>query len=60
MLKVCGQDEYFVGEHPLIQYEYIQDFVSRDLTPTLVMVSKNVIPRMLNSLLINCVLFIYF
>lgn len=40
-LKICGQEEYFIEELPLIQYSYIQDCISKDITPTLVAVSKN-------------------
>uniref|UniRef100_A0A336MQM4 phosphatidylinositol 3-kinase n=1 Tax=Culicoides sonorensis TaxID=179676 RepID=A0A336MQM4_CULSO len=36
ILKVCGQDEYLYGEHPLVQFLYIQDTLSRVGVPTLV------------------------
>lgn len=39
VLKVCGQEEYLVGEYPLVSFVYIQESLSRDLTPTLVTVS---------------------
>lgn len=35
-LKVCGHEEYLIGPNPLIQYTYIQDCLSRDVIPTLV------------------------
>ena len=38
-LKVCGQEEYLIGEYPLIQFSYIQDCLARDITPTLVTLS---------------------
>ncbi|CAG5109135.1 5-bisphosphate 3-kinase catalytic subunit beta isoform (Mus musculus) [Cotesia congregata] len=38
-LKICGQEEYLIGEHPLIQYTYIQDCISKDVSPTLITVS---------------------
>lgn len=37
ILKVCGQDEYLFGDHPLIQFHYVQDTLSRDGVPTLIM-----------------------
>lgn len=39
VLKVCGQEEYLVGDYPLIQFVYIQEALSRDIIPTLVAVS---------------------
>ncbi|XP_015181948.1 PREDICTED: phosphatidylinositol 4,5-bisphosphate 3-kinase catalytic subunit delta isoform [Polistes dominula] len=36
ILKVCGQEEYLIGEYPLIQFNYIQDCLAKDITPTLV------------------------
>ncbi|XP_015119435.1 phosphatidylinositol 4,5-bisphosphate 3-kinase catalytic subunit delta isoform [Diachasma alloeum] len=36
ILKVCGQEEYLIGDYPLIQFSYIQDCLARDVTPTLV------------------------
>lgn len=39
ILKVCGQEEYLLGDYPLIRYAYIQDAISRDIIPTLVAVS---------------------
>lgn len=38
-LKVCGQEEYLIGDFPLIQFSYIQDCLARDMTPTLVTLS---------------------
>lgn len=39
ILKVCGQEEFLIGEYPLIQFSYIQDCLARDMTPTLVTMS---------------------
>lgn len=39
VLKVCGQEEYLVGEFPLVTFTYIQESLCRDMTPTLVTVS---------------------
>lgn len=39
ILKVCGQEEYLIGDYPLIQFFYIQDCLARDITPTLVTLS---------------------
>lgn len=38
-LKVCGQEEYLIGELPLIQFSYIQDCLAKDITPTLITLS---------------------
>ncbi|XP_014479292.1 PREDICTED: phosphatidylinositol 4,5-bisphosphate 3-kinase catalytic subunit delta isoform [Dinoponera quadriceps] len=43
-LKVCGQEEYLIGELPLIQFSYIQDCLAKDITPTLVTLSIQSIP----------------
>lgn len=40
-LKICGQEEYFIEDLPLIQYSYIQDCISKDIEPAFVAVSKN-------------------
>ncbi|XP_034936238.1 phosphatidylinositol 4,5-bisphosphate 3-kinase catalytic subunit delta isoform-like [Chelonus insularis] len=40
-LKVCGQEEYLIGDYPLIQYSYIQNCISRDITPTLITININ-------------------
>lgn len=40
-LKVCGQEEYLLGDYPLIQFNYIQDCLARDITPTLVTLSRD-------------------
>jgi phosphatidylinositol-4,5-bisphosphate 3-kinase catalytic subunit alpha/beta/delta len=36
ILKICGQEEYIFGEHPLIQFLYIQDRLSREEVPMVV------------------------
>lgn len=36
ILKICGQEEYIFGDHPLIQFLYIQDRLSRGEVPTVV------------------------
>ena len=41
VLKVCGQEEYLVGNYPLTQFQYVQDMLARDGVPTLVTVSVN-------------------
>ena len=38
ILKICGQEEYIFGDHPLIQFLYIQDRLSRGEVPTVVMI----------------------
>lgn len=43
-LKVCGQEEYLIGDFPLIQFSYIQDCLARDIPLTLVTMSiENVV-----------------
>lgn len=37
ILKIAGRDEYLCGDYPLVQFLYIQDTVSRDLVPTVVL-----------------------
>uniref|UniRef100_A0A182KF04 phosphatidylinositol 3-kinase n=1 Tax=Anopheles christyi TaxID=43041 RepID=A0A182KF04_9DIPT len=36
ILKVCGREEYIYGAHPMISFQYVQDSLSRDETPTFV------------------------
>lgn len=44
-LKICGQQEYLIGDKtPLIQFSYIQDCLAKDITPTLVTLSKQSVP----------------
>ncbi|XP_014210084.1 phosphatidylinositol 4,5-bisphosphate 3-kinase catalytic subunit delta isoform [Copidosoma floridanum] len=43
-LKVCGQDEYLIGDEPLIRYTYIRECISKDINPTLVAVNISNIP----------------
>lgn len=44
-LKICGQEEYLIGDKiPLIQFSYIQDCLAKDITPTLVTLSKQSVP----------------
>lgn len=40
-LKVCGQEEYLIGDYPLIQFSYIQDCLAKEIIPTLVTLSKD-------------------
>lgn len=44
VLKVCGQDEYLVGNHHLIQFQYIQDSLSKDVIPTVVTTNVDSVP----------------
>lgn len=41
MLKVCGQEEYLIGDYPLVRFLYIQECLSREVTPTVVVISVN-------------------
>ncbi|XP_058443761.1 phosphatidylinositol 4,5-bisphosphate 3-kinase catalytic subunit beta isoform [Malaya genurostris] len=42
ILKVCGREEYMFGDHPIINFQYVQDSLSREETPTFV-------PKLLRS-----------
>ncbi|KAJ1528067.1 hypothetical protein ONE63_007985 [Megalurothrips usitatus] len=44
VLKVCGQDEYLVGDIPLLQFLYIQEMIAKDQYPVVVTVPLNSIP----------------
>lgn len=48
VLKVCGQDDFVVGDCELIQFQYIQDCISRDIMPTLVTLYFNQVPGKIN------------
>ncbi|XP_072757621.1 phosphatidylinositol 4,5-bisphosphate 3-kinase catalytic subunit delta isoform [Anoplolepis gracilipes] len=40
-LKICGQEEYLIGDKTLlIEFSYIQECLAKDITPTLVTLSK--------------------
>ncbi|XP_046964995.1 phosphatidylinositol 4,5-bisphosphate 3-kinase catalytic subunit delta isoform [Vanessa cardui] len=41
VLKVCGREEYLLGDHPLIQFLYIQEMLSRDGVPQVMTVSMD-------------------
>ncbi|XP_055587422.1 phosphatidylinositol 4,5-bisphosphate 3-kinase catalytic subunit beta isoform [Uranotaenia lowii] len=36
ILKVCGREEYLFGDHQIINFQYVQDSLSREETPTFV------------------------
>uniref|UniRef100_T1ISF0 phosphatidylinositol 3-kinase n=1 Tax=Strigamia maritima TaxID=126957 RepID=T1ISF0_STRMM len=38
-LKICGQEEYLLGEYPLSQFKYMRGMLSKDMIPQLVTVS---------------------
>lgn len=44
VLKVCGKDEFIIGDEPLINFQYIQDCLSYDITPVLVTVDVTEVP----------------
>lgn len=44
ILKVCGQQEFLIGEYPLIQFTYIQECLSRDSAPVLLVLSVENVP----------------
>jgi phosphatidylinositol-4,5-bisphosphate 3-kinase catalytic subunit alpha/beta/delta len=39
VLKVCGREEYLFGDYPIIQFQYIQEMLSRDLVPQVMTIS---------------------
>ncbi|XP_045445644.1 phosphatidylinositol 4,5-bisphosphate 3-kinase catalytic subunit delta isoform [Melitaea cinxia] len=41
VLKVCGREEYLLGDHPLIQFLYIQETLSRDGVPQVMTVNMD-------------------
>ncbi|XP_035228755.1 phosphatidylinositol 4,5-bisphosphate 3-kinase catalytic subunit delta isoform-like [Stegodyphus dumicola] len=43
VLKICGLEEYLVGPHPLSQFKYVQETLSNDKTPELVLVPSDTI-----------------
>lgn len=59
VLKVCGQDEYLVGDYKIIQFQYIQDCIAREVVPTLVTVSRESVPSMSLLIIYNSDGFIY-
>ncbi|XP_077998309.1 phosphatidylinositol 4,5-bisphosphate 3-kinase catalytic subunit alpha isoform-like [Glandiceps talaboti] len=40
VLKVCGCDEYLLGTYPITQYKYIQQCISKEDYPQLMLMSK--------------------
>ncbi|XP_018318828.1 phosphatidylinositol 4,5-bisphosphate 3-kinase catalytic subunit delta isoform [Agrilus planipennis] len=48
ILKVCGRDEFLVGDYDLIQFQYIQDALNRDITPVLVTIPIDSVPVQLD------------
>lgn len=44
ILKVCGQDDFLVGDYEIIEFQYIQDCISREIIPTLVTVHVDRVP----------------
>lgn len=53
VLKVCGQDEYLVGDCPLVQFLYIQDSILRDIIPVVVTTSVENVPILSDNLYEN-------
>lgn len=46
ILKICGQDEFLYGDFELIEFQYIQDCLSREIMPTLITLHVNKVPGM--------------
>ncbi|KRT83788.1 hypothetical protein AMK59_4719, partial [Oryctes borbonicus] len=41
VMKVYGQDEYLIGNYQLIEFQYIQEAISNDVIPVLLVVKKS-------------------
>lgn len=44
VLKVCGQEEYLIGDYPLIQYLYVQEKLATEGVPTVTLVNVDKLP----------------
>lgn len=44
VFKVRGQEEYLVGNVPLVEFVYIQESLMKDVQPTLIVVSVKNVP----------------
>ena len=49
LLKICGYDQYLIGDHPLIRFEYIRNCVSKGKIPHLLLVQKETVIKLLPS-----------
>ena len=41
VLKVFGRDEFIFGDHHIIKFQYIQDSLSREIIPNLLILGKD-------------------
>ncbi|KAJ0180329.1 hypothetical protein K1T71_003733 [Dendrolimus kikuchii] len=48
VLKVCGREEYLFGDHPFIQFLYIQEMVANDGVPKVIVNSMDKLPLAIN------------
>ncbi|CAH1260498.1 unnamed protein product [Diabrotica balteata] len=44
VLKVCGQDEFLIGDNKIIEFQYVQDCISRNIMPTLITLHIDKVP----------------
>lgn len=44
VLKVCGQEEYLIGDYELIEFQYVQDSIARDIMPVLITMAVHRVP----------------
>lgn len=44
LLKVCGRDEFLIGEYPLSQFQYVRKSIMNEHPPQLSMISNSSIP----------------
>ncbi|KAJ0180330.1 hypothetical protein K1T71_003734 [Dendrolimus kikuchii] len=49
VLKVCGREEYLFGDHPLIQFLYIQEMLSNDSIPHVMTVNIDEVPLVIKK-----------
>ncbi|XP_072379319.1 phosphatidylinositol 4,5-bisphosphate 3-kinase catalytic subunit beta isoform isoform X4 [Diabrotica undecimpunctata] len=44
VLKVCGQDEFLIGDNKIIEFQYVQDCISKNIMPTLITLHIDKVP----------------
>lgn len=56
VLKVCGREEYLIGQVNILNFYYIQECLTRDVLPELVLTSVDSVPGMISSQLFLLIL----
>nr|XP_027202602.1 phosphatidylinositol 3-kinase 1-like [Dermatophagoides pteronyssinus] len=49
LLKICGYDQYLIGDYPMIRFEYIRNCVSKGKIPHLRLVQKETVIKRLST-----------